>query len=250
MFSPNIGGWIFPPAVRCLPRVLFEQIVAILDPEPHSAALNMALDEALLQRAGSPTLRIYGWSAPAVSFGYFGHFTEAHQAAAGREIVRRWTGGGLVEHGADVTYTLLVPRTDAFFRHSALESYRLIHEQIAQWLIGGGIEAGVAAGGADEASGACFVRHVRYDIVANGTKLAGAAQRRTRWGLLHQGSIQVAAGPNRCPGTGLPPLKGTTEFAQHFAGVVRAAHLTTETLNAAQQIAAEKYATAGWLRKF
>ena len=70
----------------------------------------------------------------------------ARRAAAEREMVRRWTGGGLVEHGDDLTYTLIVPRDADFFRHGALESYRLIHERIALWLSGSGIAASVAPG--------------------------------------------------------------------------------------------------------
>ena len=216
--------------------VLFEQIIEILDPEPHSGALNMALDEALLQYATLPTLRIYRWRERTVSLGYFSRFVEAQQSAAGRELVRRWTGGGLVEHGEDLTYTLIVPRGTAFFQQAALESYRLIHQQIAQWLIEGGIAARVAASSAEEGSGACFASHVRYDIVAGATKLAGAAQRRTRWGLLHQGSIQL-------------PLDGVG-LAKAFATHSPQMEITPDVLLAAQRIARQKYATDDWLRKF
>ena len=126
--------------------VLFEQITAIIDPEPHPAALNMALDEALLQRALEPTLRVYRWSEPAVSLGYFSRFAEAEKAAAGRAMVRRWTGGGLVEHGDDITYTLIVPRDAAFFQHapelsgaelratSARRPLSLNHRAIRSWI--------------------------------------------------------------------------------------------------------------------
>ena len=136
--------------------VLFEQIIEVVDPEPHSAALNMALDEALLQRALEPTLRVYRWSEPAVSLGYFSRFAEAEKAAAGRAMVRRWTGGGLVEHGDDITYTLIVPRDAAFFEYTPLDSYRLIHERIARWLSESGLRADVARSSAPESSGACW----------------------------------------------------------------------------------------------
>ena len=212
--------------------VLFEQIIEVLDPEPHSGALNMALDEALLQRTVLPTLRIYGWRAPALSLGYFSRFADAQRAAAGREMVRRWTGGGLVEHGDDVTYTLIVPRGAAFLRHTPLESYRLIHGQIAQWLMAGGIAAHVAANSANEKSGACFASHVRYDIVAGGAKLAGAAQRRTRWGLLHQG---VAIAGHRAS------IRG--QRRQRAGGIVRRDGFSeckcADLIQAVQQIAEE-----------
>lgn len=219
--------------------VLFEQIIAVVDPEPHSAALNMALDEALLQRAIEPTLRVYHWSRPAVSLGYFSRIVEAEQTAAGRELVRRWTGGGLVEHGDDITYTLIVPRDAAFFQSTPLDSYRLIHERIAQWLSHGGVRAEVAPSSAEESSGACFASHVRYDIVAGNTKLAGAAQRRTRWGLLHQGSIQAAGARHE-----------TATLASAFSPHLQLAEIDDSLLQAAYQIAQEKYATDAWLRKF
>lgn len=219
--------------------MLFEQIIEIVDPEPHSAALNMALDEALLQRAAAPTLRIYRWSVPAVSLGYFSRIADAEKAAAGRELVRRWTGGGLVEHGDDITYTLIVPRDATFFQHTPLDSYRLIHETIAQWLSGSGIRADVAPNSAPENSGACFTSHVRYDIMAGSTKLAGAAQRRTRWGLLHQGSIQLSGA-----------RRETASLASTFAPDIQRTTINEDLLQAATQIAQQRYATNDWLRKF
>jgi lipoate-protein ligase A len=220
--------------------VLFEQLIAVHDPEPHPAALNMALDEALLQHAARPTLRVYGWRERTVSLGYFSRYEEARRTAAGRAMVRRWTGGGLVEHGDDVTYTLIVPRAAAFFQHPPLESYRLIHERIAQWLAGRGISAVVAPRAAEEPSGACFAAHVRFDIVAGNAKLAGAAQRRTRWGLLHQGSIQLPA---------LAAVRAA-DFAQALTKHVQPADLISELLHAAHRIAQQRYATEDWLRKF
>jgi len=216
--------------------MLFEEILLALDPEPHSAALNMALDEALLHRAQRPTLRVYRWRTPAVSFGYFGKLAEAEAAAGGRELVRRWTGGGIVEHGADLTYTLMVPMGAMFLRHAPLESYRMIHEQIAQWLTARGIAAAVAPGSAGANANACFAAHVRYDVVNGTGKIAGAAQRRTRCGLLHQGSIQT-------------PLKDTAGLAESLAEHVQPMEIAGEVVSAAEQIAEQKYATAAWLRK-
>jgi len=218
--------------------VLFEQIREIHDPEPHDAPLNMAIDEVLLQRATMPTLRVYRWREPALSLGYFSHFADAERAAAGRAMVRRWTGGGLVEHGEDITYTLIVPRDVAFFQHAPLESYRLIHETIAEWLQRSGISGRVAPSSAEEHSGACFAAHVRYDIVDGNAKLAGAAQRRTRWGLLHQGSILL---PGRMTGG---------DLAEMFSTNIERTSLAPSIVQSAHQIAGQKYATSEWLRKF
>lgn len=198
----------------------------------------MAIDEALLQCARMPTLRVYGWKERALSLGYFSRYAEAEPAAAGRAMVRRWTGGGLVEHGDDITYTIIVPRDAAFFQQTPLESYRMIHEAIAEWLRASGILAHVAPTSAEERSGACFAAHVRYDIVGGNAKLAGAAQRRTRWGLLHQGSIL------------LPRKTASDGLAGTLAREITRADLTAETLQTAWRMAEQRYATTDWLRKF
>jgi lipoate-protein ligase A len=220
--------------------MLFEKIVEIIDPDPHAAALNMAIDEALLQTASLPLLRVYRWSRPAVSFGYFGRFDAAATAWPGREMVRRWTGGGVVAHGEDITYTLIVPRASDFFRHAARESYRLIHERIAGYLSRAGRAVGVAAQSSRKLSDACFENPVAFDLLADGMKVAGAAQRRAQRGLLHQGSIRV---PGMTPG-----------FSEGLAGVfapeVAARELRAGELETAQVLAAQKYATDAWLRKF
>ena len=78
-----------------------------------TAALNMAIDELLLQSAQVPILRFYRWTEPSVSFGYFGRFEEAQAFAQERALVRRWTGGGIVPHGGDdLTYSLVIGSAD------------------------------------------------------------------------------------------------------------------------------------------
>ena len=219
--------------------MLFSELIEILDPDPHPAALNMAIDEVLLREATQPTLRIYRWRETAVSFGYFGSFAEAESVAAGREIVRRWTGGGIVEHGEDLTYTLVVPREHAFARHAAPESYRLIHESIARVAVGEGINAQVLPAAADGKSSECFASPVQYDLVAGGAKIAGAAQRRTRWGLLHPGRILVKLSS---------PILGT-KLAEEFGGSVVQRLLTQTQREAAEELASTKYGTSAWLKK-
>lgn len=220
--------------------MLFSELVEIIDPDPHPAPLNMAIDEALLRHAERPTLRIYRWSEPAVSFGYFGNFAAARETAAGRALVRRWTGGGLVEHGDDLTYTLVVPREHGFCRHNASESYRSIHEGIARALAAGAISAELLPEERAPLSSACFISPVRYDLVAAGTKVAGAAQRRTRWGLLHQGSIQINADPTDL----------RENLADAFSHRLTSMHLPLEIRAAAEALTHSKYGTAAWLEKF
>ena len=46
--------------------------IRVLETGYNNAALNMAIDEALIENIGdTPILRIYGWWPAAVSIGYF-----------------------------------------------------------------------------------------------------------------------------------------------------------------------------------
>jgi len=216
--------------------MLFEELVWLDDPVPHSAALNMAIDEVLLRTATQPVLRTYRWARAAVSFGYFGAHDEVSRRFPGRERVRRWTGGGVVLHGEDFTYSVMVPRGHAFAGCGAEETYRAIHEVIGTVL---GPEVALAIEVAAPRSDACFENPVRHDLVAEGVKIAGAAQRRTRAGLLHQGSVQCA---------GLPGNTGERLAAALSARVERQ-EPPPALLAEAADLAATRYAAAAWLRR-
>src|SRR4051812_19857725 len=161
------------------------------DLEPHGVALNMAIDEALLARSTTAILRFYRWRRPSISFGYFGRYAQAAEELGDREIVRRWTGGGIVPHGSDLTYSIIIPGSDAVFPRSSPEIYRLVHEAIRSALQANGRAAELVADPAPKISDACFANAVLADVMSAGRKIAGAAHRRTRAGLLHQGSIQL-----------------------------------------------------------
>jgi lipoyl(octanoyl) transferase len=212
--------------------VIFERLTQLSDPEPHSAALNMAIDEWLLRSATSPVLRVYGWARPSVSFGYFMKYAEIARQWPGRDLVRRWTGGGVVLHGTDLTYTLVVPRGgEPLLGMSAGESYRVIHELIASAL---GWELSPEAGA--KVSEACFENPVQHDVLMGQQKVAGAAQRRTRFGLLHQGSIELG--------------ERQIDLARLFCGEVISRSLGEGELMAAQEIAQERYAQEAWTQRF
>jgi lipoate-protein ligase A len=220
--------------------MLFENLAEVLDPEPHGAALNMAIDEVLLRLAEGPLLRIYRWAQPAISFGYFAKVGSLAEPASGREMVRRWTGGGVVEHGRDITYTLIVPAAHAFARLSAAESYRRIHADIAALLGEQGTAAQLAPSTVAKISSGCFENPAEADVLAAGRKIAGAAQRRTRWGLLHQGSVQ-----------GVALAQGfAARLAEVFATAIQRRPLSIVELGAAKLLAEQKYATEAWLRRF
>jgi lipoate-protein ligase A len=173
----------------------------------------MALDFLLLQRhpdPGAPLFRHYRWRSPAFTFGYSQKIAFVRSRLPGDgawDICRRPTGGGIVDHRDDWTFTLVVPRGHALEEVRAAESYRAVHDCLAASLRAQGVEAALkpaavagppaAAAGAGPA-GVCFESAEPSDVVhaRSGAKIAGAAQKRNKRGLLFQGSIwQPAAGP-------------------------------------------------------
>lgn len=197
----------------------------------------MAIDEMLLAGARGVTLRTYRWAFPAVSFGYFGRFAGVESAWKDREIVRRMTGGGVVPHGEDLTYSLVVPAENPFAIASPREIYRAVHEAIAA-LVGQSGEAPVlASAGNRAASGLCFESPAEFDLLTGGRKIGGAALRRTRAGLLLQGSIQQ-----------LPDCEALRpRLAAAFGARVVQRDLSPSEFTEAESLAWEKYATREWI---
>src|SRR6202142_188972 len=161
------------------------------------AAFNMALDEALLEsvsQIGKPVLRFSGWTEPAATFGYFQKFSDIERATLLRPLIHRPTGGGIVPHDADWTYSFVVPPNHEWHLLAAIESYRRIHEWIQSAFAKLKVETDLAKaeGGRRKAEipGACFVGYEKSDVLWHGKKIAGAAQRRNKSGLLIQGSVQ------------------------------------------------------------
>lgn len=168
---------------------LFDRLALWIDPVPREGPAQMACDEMLLHRATEPVLRLFRWAEPSVSIGYFVPWREAAAAAPGLPVCRRWTGGGVVVHDGDFTFSLAAPRTDPWAQLRPEESYRVLHLALAAALRAAGRAAELVD--TDRRGGtACFAGPVRYDILQEGRKIAGGAQRRTKRGLLHQGSVR------------------------------------------------------------
>jgi lipoate-protein ligase A len=209
----------------------------------------MALDEALLEamsRLGKPLLRLYGWTEPAASFGYFQKYVEVERATLLRPLVRRPTGGGIVPHDSDWTYSLAFPAGGEWHSLRAVESYRRVHEWIQAAFARLNIPTELASCCQKSSPGQCFAGHEKFDVLWHGRKIAGAAQRRTRAGLLVQGSIQ-------------PPLLGLAKIdwqkamcdAAHFDFGVQWTEFESDTLlrERAEALARDKYAVSAYNQK-
>ena len=156
-------------------------------------AFNMALDEALLENASrlnAPVLRFYGWTAPAATFGYFQKISEVERATPLRPLIRRPTGGGIVPHDADWTYSAVFPPGHEWHSLKAEESYRRIHDWLRRTFAEMNVATELAPCCKKSLPGQCFVGHEKHDLLWHGKKIAGAAQRRNQLGLLIQGSVQ------------------------------------------------------------
>jgi len=161
-----------------------------IDPVERGGPENMAVDEWLAETCAEPVLRSYRWEPGWGSCGYFVKAADLPDWPL--RWVRRWTGGGIVDHRADWTYTLWVPGGCALAAAKGGESYRVIHAALVAALRAAGIDARLAGALAPAAGGECFLQPVEHDILdAAGRKLAGAGQRRTARGLLHQGSVAI-----------------------------------------------------------
>lgn len=183
------------------------------------AAENMALDFLLLQRypGTAPRFRHYEWRRPAFTFG-FGQkiaFVREHLPEGETfDLCRRPTGGGIVDHRNDWTYALVLPRSHPLYEERATQSYRVVHECLASALraLGqptevklacdpeGACASASASAGPDAAGatpGICFQRAELHDVINRETraKIAGAAQKRNKHGLLFQGSIEKSSVP-------------------------------------------------------
>jgi lipoate-protein ligase A len=215
--------------------------------------MNMAVDEVLLAHAadlcGMPLLRVYGWDRPAVSIGYAQRFSAAASAGDGCAVVRRPTGGGVVWHDRDLTYTAVVPSGHPLAALDRLESYHVFHRAVIRLLAECGICARLADSATpsvDRATLQCFVSPTVYDVLWSGGKAAGAAQRRTRDGILHQGSILLAP-------CGLLreelAVRLRAAVAAEFNVAWREYRISGDLCATAAALAAEKYDADEWNRR-
>jgi lipoate-protein ligase A len=160
---------------------------------------NMALDAALALGGfqSLPTLRVFRWRPACISLGHHQNAAEIDLQkceADGVDVVRRPTAGRAILHAEELTYSVVVPAGHPWYQMLPLDFYRRISEAIAQGLQLLGAEIEFAPGDKLYHEGrplrlACFASSARNEIIANGRKVVGSAQRRFRAGVLQHGSI-------------------------------------------------------------
>lgn len=174
-----------------------------IDSGPATGAVNMAVDEALLEAhmAGEtpPTLRVYSWRPPAVSLGHFQRAEKTVKPDACRElgiaVVRRPTGGRAILHTSDeITFSIITSAARLGAR-GVMDCYRRLAGGIIAALGLLGVEArlveraGPSSKGAASRDPACFAVKARCDLVVGEHKLVGSAQVQRQGFLLQQNSL-------------------------------------------------------------
>jgi len=162
-------------------------------------AENMALDEALMERArstGESVARVYAWSRPTISLGRNqtakGLYDLERIRALDLDVVRRPTGGRAILHHREITYSVTAPAGES----SGLgESYTRINGILLDALARLGVEAAIATPirkSAPPSMSPCFNEPSAGELTFDGRKLAGSAQWRADGALLQHGSILIA----------------------------------------------------------
>lgn len=203
----------------------------IVDP-PASGAWNMAVDEVLLDAAtqgGECCLRFYQWSSPTLSLGYFqwaGARVE-HPASLQCDLVRRSTGGGAILHDLELTYSLVVGAEHPLAADPG-RLYDRVHTALIDTLGELGIAAGLCRGGRrykpDDKPFLCFQRHSAGDVLLEGVKIAGSAQRKRRGAILQHGSVLLGTSEHA------PELKGLEELSEKRVSVDQVVQIWTKYL--------------------
>lgn len=216
--------------------MVFDELELWKDTVPRAGPEAMAVDEWLLGICTRPLLRVYEWKGNWGSLGYFGSLETAHREVLDRDWVRRWTGGGIVDHVGDWTYSLIVPRGHAFAALRASESYQLVHEALADVLRAEG-DIAILSNGMTAIGGLCFENPVPNDVEdGSGRKIAGAAQRRYQGALLHQGSVRGIR----------EDLPRAENFAEKLARNWSEVQIFADA-DRVGTLAKEKYSTEEWL---
>jgi lipoate-protein ligase A len=184
-----------PPAIP--PPATAQRWRLLVTPAANGAE-NMALDEALMDRArvtGEWVLRLYSWSVPTISLGRNqtarGRYNTKRIEALGLGVVRRPTGGRAILHHREITYCVTAPLDDA---GDLRESYDRINRLLLAALRSLGVHASVAnptTRASSPGMAPCFDEPSAGELTVGGRKLAGSAQWRSDGALLQHGSILI-----------------------------------------------------------
>ena len=219
-----------------------ESGLVILDP-PQSGEINMAIDESLLQNATSEwpvVLRVYQWDKPTLSLGHFQRLEDRESDSELGKLtwVRRKTGGGAIVHDQELTYSILIPnRLNQSAKGHSESLYRSVHLSLVENLRNLGWDAKLSESctcqidaSKDPEPFLCFSRRSPVDILVDGDKIVGSAQRRSATGLLQHGSFLL----RRSQST--PGLRGLLDITAGLFPIHQETFPTEKRLDASSSV--------------
>ncbi len=174
-------------------------MLRVLETGKKTALENMEKDTALLKELGDdPILHLYDWKGPSGTYGYFIN-PEKHLKNSSISFARRPTGGGIVFHIWDYAFSFLMPVSHPLFSEKPLDNYQFVNGVVLEVMedifdlknATELIPSSFPIPGTD-CQNFCMARPTQYDVVYKGEKIAGAAQRKTKKGYLHQGTVSLA----------------------------------------------------------
>lgn len=220
----------------------------------------MATDEALLESATAPCLRIYRWTPATVSLGYFQEYaTIAPLLPPGMPIVRRITGGGAIWHEHEVTYCLVGKLGCAGWPPRVRDCYPLLHAAIRQALLHTGAKLTQQVTSVGDRryrhEPRCFASPAADDLIHNdGGKVLGSAGRVRGEQVLVHGSLKLASNPWDGPAVSSCGLSFeqaaqmmTTAFAAALRQPLVPAEWTADEIAARKRIQAVRYGNGEWV---
>jgi len=224
---------------------------------------NMAADEVLLESAaaGTASLRLYGWSVPTLSLGYFQpeRLRQTDERLAALPFVRRPSGGAALVHDFEVTYALGLPAGPPW---QTGESWLCrMHAILAAALGRLGVETSACPGSERFTGLLCFQHLTPGDLLIGPAKVAGSAQRRQRGALVQHGAVLLATSPHAPVLPGIDRLSGrrlgveetcrevVRSFAEATGWQVGPGDWTPPERARIEELAATKYGRDRWNRK-
>lgn len=242
-------------------------MLTVFEDPPLDGPSNMARDEYLLyaDEYAPAALRLYGWSPPTISLGYFQRFDDVRnlpEEVRGLAVVRRSTGGGAILHDREVTYCLTLRDSIPMARTAPVDLYRMVHECWARAVSPDGPHLELAPDSfpfPNPRSGPffCFEKPGKTDLLLNGGKALGSAQRRASGRVMQHGSFLLGKRFAAHPGAhlGEPPTPVVRAWCDRFVGEVAQA-LGLDVVRGAWSAAAladimqrrEKFAGDDWNR--
>lgn len=178
----------------------------VLESKKDRAQDNMEKDKLLLEKLKiipECFLHFYDWVSPSVTYGHFllpeEHVSLSKLECLGISLAKRPTGGGLLFHGKDFTFSVLISSQHPFYSLNTLENYAFINKRIQKALQRSCLKSEFLlhqhVNIEDPYKKYCMASPTIYDILVDNKKVCGGAQRRKNYGFLHQASISLSV-PN------------------------------------------------------